>query len=408
LISFLIKVKENILIAYHALRQHPLRTILTTLGIIIGTLTIISIASIIQGLNTKFEESVSFFGARTLYIQKYPWMSREWFKYRNRPDITMEEFYFVDDNLGQELTAIPNISTNKNVKYDRNTIQGIQITGAVKETEMVDNVTISSGRFFTEMEIDRNSNKVVIGYSLEKKLFSGTDPVNKRVRINDHLFKVIGVLEKRGQFLGNNLDNVCYIPMGSFFKNFGFNHYLSIKIKVPKNQKMEKAKEQVSFMTRLARGLRPGEEKNFSINQQDIINQQYQKLTGGLYTAAIGIGALSLLVGGIGIMNIMLVSVSERKREIGVRKALGATKRVLIFQFLTESIIVCSIGGAIAIGLSYLAAWGIDQATPFPAQVPIWAVFLGLGFSSFVGMTFGMYPAIKAARLDPIETLHYE
>ncbi|MCF7740863.1 MAG: ABC transporter permease [Candidatus Marinimicrobia bacterium] len=410
MLAWLIKLKENIMIAVKALKQHKMRSVLTTLGIIIGVLTVVSVASIISGLNKGFKDKLSFLGSNTLYIQKYPWMTHgEWYKYRNRPDLTMNNYEYLRDHTNSEQVVIaPSVSSHREVKFDGNSLTDVPINGVTKESEIVSNMVIDEGRFFTNLEIDRRKNRVVIGYAIKEKLFENKDPIGIRIRIDGNSFYVIGVMEKKGKFLGNNFDINAYIPVGSFFKNFGYHRSISIEAKVMDAANLKPVKEKLRYLMRFARGLKPGVEDNFSINQQETIQQQYDSLTSGLYTAAIGIGTLALLVGGIGIMNIMLVSVTERQKEIGIRKSIGATNRIISFQFLVESIIICSLGGMIALLLSYFVAIGIQAVTPFPASIPLWSIFMGLGFSWFVGIFFGLYPAHQAAKLDPIESLHYE
>jgi len=439
LIKLFIKVKENIIIALNALRDNKMRAVLTTVGIIIGVLTVVSVASIIEGLNKGFANQISSLGSNTLYIQKYPWMSNEdWFKFKNRPNLKMSDFEYVQKHLKVNADIIPNTDTRKSIKYKDNELTRIRVTGAVRLTERVDALAIEEGRFFTDGEISRGEisrkkQNAVIGWSIKDKLFDKIDPIGQRILIGGIAYNIIGVLEKRGSLFGFNMDDIVYIPITALFKNykrgslFGFNmddivyipitalfknygshRSVSIMARIEKAEDIEKAKDELRFLMRMSRGIRPSEEDNFSINQQAILLDTYNKLTGGLYTAAIGIGALALLVGGIGIMNIMLVSVAERKREIGIRKALGATKGMISFQFIIESIIICSIGGIIAIGLSFLLSIIIDKVTPFPSSVPLWSVILGLSFSSLVGLFFGIYPARQAAKLNPIDCLHYE
>ncbi len=409
MITLFIKLKESIYIALRALRLNKLRAILTTLGIIIGVLTVTSVSAIIAGLNEGFASQISSLGSNTLYIQKYPWMGGEdWFKYRNRPDVTMEEAQYIRERLQADALVSPSSGTSREIKYRDNSLTDIRINGVTGETEKIDNLVISKGRYFTPLEIRRRKNQAVIGYEIQDKLFRHRNPLGKRIWIGGVAYTVIGVIEKRGSLLGFNLDSFVYIPIGSLFKNFGFHRSVSIDIKVADAAQIEAVKQELTFLMRLKRGLRPKEEDDFSINQQEVLTNTYNQLTRGLYTAAIGIGALSLLVGGIGIMNIMLVSVAERKREIGIRKALGATKGMVSLQFIVESVLICAVGGLIAILLSYAVSLAIDKATPFPATVPIWSIFLGLGFSALVGIFFGLYPAHQAAKLDPIECLHYE
>lgn len=404
-----VKIMENFLIAFRALSENRMRSILTTGGIIIGVLTVVSVASIVEGLNKGFANQIADIGSSTLYIQKYPWMAHEdWFEYRNRPNIKMASVDYLKEHIKTPCYIIPSTGTGRNVKYKDQELESIRVSSATEETPNVEGIDVEVGRFFTGNEIRRRKNNVVIGWDVKEHLFPTEDPLGKKIRVGETHFNVIGVLKKRGNIFGQSQDNVVYIPIGSLFKNYGHHRSLTIVIKVKDPMQLDKAKEELTFLMRVSRGLRPVEKDNFSINQQSVIVDAYKKLTGGLYTAAIGIGALSLLVGGIGIMNIMLVSVSERKREIGIRKALGATKALISLQFIVESIVICSVGGIIAIGLSFLMAMAIDKATPFPATVPVWSIFMGLGFSSFVGLFFGIYPARQAAKLNPIDCLHYE
>ncbi|MDD5764999.1 MAG: ABC transporter permease, partial [Candidatus Marinimicrobia bacterium] len=258
------------------------------------------------------------------------------------------------------------------------------------------------------IEIEKEKNNAVIGWEIKDKLFEGRNPIGERMKVGDVSYTVIGVMEKRGSIMGESQDSEVYVPIGSLLKNFGIHRSIQVMIKVRDAAQVESVKDDVRFLMRTSRGLKPQEEDNFSINQQEAIMEMYDKLTSGLYAAAIGIGTLSLLVGGIGIMNIMLVSVAERKNEIGIRMALGAKRKVITVQFIIESVIICTIGGIIAILLSYLVSGVIAKVTPFPSVVPLWSVFMGLGFSTFIGLFFGIYPARKASKLDPIECLRYE
>jgi putative ABC transport system permease protein len=386
-----------------------MRAILTTLGIIIGVLTVVSVASIISGLNTGFANQISALGSNTLYVHKYPWIiQNDFFKYRNRPDITMKDAEYLKEHsrLAEAISAAS--GTFRDIKYRNNSLTGIGISGVTMESEIIEGFSIADGRYFTQIEIDRNKNSIVIGNEIKEKLFNNKNPLGERIKVGGFSYTVIGVMEKRGSLLGHNLDSEVYVPLGTIFKNFGFHRSIRILIKVPSPEMIEEVKDEIRFLMRVSRKLKPQEEDNFSINQQEMLTNMYKQLTNGLYIAAFGIGALSLIVGGIGIMNIMLVSVSERRKEIGIRKALGAKQRVITFQFIIESIIICSIGGIIAILLSFVTSLVIDKVTPFPSRVPIWSVFAGLGFSTFVGLFFGIYPARRAAKLDPIECLRYE
>jgi putative ABC transport system permease protein len=409
LISFLVKLWEYIVIALRAISENKMRAILTTVGIIIGVLTVVSVASIIAGLNQGFADQIANLGSNTLYVQKYPWVAGEdWFKYRNRPDITLKDAEYIHKHMKLAEAVSPTTGTRRNVKYQNNTLEDITISGATVESESIENYNITSGRYFTPLEIEKDKNFAIIGYEVQEKLFEEHNPLGKKIRIGNIPYTVVGVLEKRGSIFGYSLDSEIIVPLGSIFRNFGFHRSIQIQVKVADAQDLDAARDELRFLMRVSRRLKPDEEDNFSINQQEMLTDMYKRLTGGLYTAAIGIGTLSLLVGGIGIMNIMLVSVAERRKEIGIRKALGAKRRTISFQFIIESVIICSVGGIIAIFLSFLLSIFIDKVTPFPSSVPLWSVLMGLGFSTFVGLFFGIYPAQRAARLDPIECLRYE
>lgn len=386
-----------------------MRAILTTLGIIIGVLTVVCVASIIEGLNKGFAGQIASLGSNTLYVQKYPWISgNDWYKYRNRPDITMKDANYIKEHLKSAEAVSPATSSRQNLKYRGNSLMEININGVTMETEKIEGFNISIGRYFNSVEIEKAKNSVIIGYEIMDKLFGNRNPIGERIKIGDASYTVIGVTEKRGSIFGQSLDSEVYVPIESLLKNFGIHRSIEISVKVSDATKVESVTDELRFLMRVTRRLKPIEEDNFSINQQEALIDMYNKLTRGLYTAAIGIGTLSLLVGGIGIMNIMLVSVAERKNEIGIRMALGAKRLAITLQFIIESVIICTIGGIIAIMLSYVVSMIIAKVTPFPSVVPVWSIFMGLGFSTLVGLFFGIYPARKASKLDPIECLRYE
>jgi putative ABC transport system permease protein len=407
--SFFIKLWENIKIALRALMQSKMRSILTTLGIVIGVLTVVSVASIIEGLNRGIAGQIATLGGNALYVQKYPWVSMEDFsKFRNRPNLTLHEADFIRERMKLAEAVSPSTGTRQDVRYRNKTLNGISINGVSDRYDVVTGLVIEEGRFFSYSEIEREKNNVVIGWEIKDKLFENRNPIGEKIRIGFSTYTVIGVTEKRGNFLGESLDAEVYVPLGTIFKNFGWHRSITIAVKINDPTKVEEAKDELRFLMRTVRQLTPTEEDNFSINQQELLTEMYNKLTSGLYTAAFGIGTLSLLVGGIGIMNIMLVSVTERRKEIGIRKALGAKRKVITFQFLVESVIICGVGGIVAILLSFIVSIIISKITPFPSAVPAWSVFMGLGFSALIGLFFGIYPASKAARLNPIECLRYE
>lgn len=407
--AFLIKLWENTRVAISALLQNKMRSMLTTLGIIIGVLTVVSVAAIIEGLNRGFASQIAGLGSNLLYVQKYPWVIMDdFYKYRNRPDLTMAHAEYIKEHLKDAEAVAPSTGTRQDLRYRNQKLEEISINGVTEMHDVISALNVVEGRFFTAMEVAKSKPVAVIGYEVREKLFKDRNPLGERFKIGTATYTVIGVLEKRGTVFGQSLDAEVYVPIGTVFKNFGFHRSIAIIVKVKDPAQLEQTRDELHFLVRTARRLKPSEEDNFSINQQDMLMDMYNRLTKGLYTAAIGIGTLSLLVGGIGIMNIMLVSVAERRREIGIRMAVGAKRKVITFQFLIEAVIICTIGGVIAVLLSFLVSIVIKKVTPFPSAVPFWSVLMGLGFSALIGLFFGIYPASRAARLDPIECIRYE
>jgi len=395
--------------AFSSLRANKMRAILTTLGIIIGVATIIAILTVIKGLDSAFANQISNLGSDSLYISKLPWGSRqEFFKYRNRKDITTKELEAVQKYATLVEAAAPIVETTRTIKYKNESLRGVGVNGTNEAYKDVANAYPEYGRFMTAFEVEHRRGVTVIGWEIADKLFQGDDPLGKKIFVGGYPFRVIGVLEKRGEILGQNLDQNVYIPLGAFHRIFGSRRSLLIRVKVVDQSVLEEAKDELRGILRRARSVPPAEDDDFAINQQDTLTELYNSLTSGLYAVAIGVGAISLLVGGIGIMNIMLVAVTERTREIGIRKAIGARRRDVLWQFLVESVVISAMGGVIGIAIGFGLAKIVESVSPIPAAITAFAITVGLGFSASVGIFFGLYPASKAARLDPIEALRYE
>lgn len=408
-IRSLVQLWEGMVMAFSSLRANKLRSILTTLGIMIGVATVITILTVISGLDDAFSEQISNIGSDSLYISKFPWAAgMEFFKYRNRKDITTKELKAVQNNATLVSYVAPIVATNRTVKYKNESLNRVGIIGTNDEYKDASNAYPEFGRFITPFETEHRRNVTVLGWEVAQKLFRYENPLGKKVFVGGFPFTVIGVLEKRGDILGQNLDVNAYIPFGAFYRIFGSRRSLMIKVQVADPALLQEAKEELRGILRRVRKVPPDKEDDFAINQQDILTNLYESLTKGLYAVAMGIGAISLLVGGIGIMNIMLVAVTERTREIGIRKAIGAKKVDLLWQFLVESVVISAVGGVIGIALGFGLGLLIGSISPIPAGITPFAVAVGLGFSSAVGIFFGLYPASKAARLDPIEALRYE
>lgn len=407
----LIYLGESFKIAFEALKSYKMRSVLTTLGIVIGVTTVITIVALIQGLNKSFENQISAIGTTTLYIQKFPWVmnDQQWFKFRNRPNLTVKDAEQLGEMSKMAVAVAPTLTTGRTTAYKGQTLEGVWVVGTTADYLETSNINPEYGRFLSETDVKHRRPLCVIGSDVAEKLFENEDPIGKRMTIGGRRFKVIGVAEKKGSMFGQTLDQVAMIPIGLFQTAFGARfRSVDIEVKVASPDQIEDAEIELTGIMRRIRGLESNEEDNFSINKQSQLMETYKNLTTTLWAVAIGVGAISLLVGGIGIMNILLVSVTERTREIGIRKALGARRFDIMMQFLAESLVICALGVLLGIGLAIGIAKFIAGTTPLPASITAWVAFLGLAFVLTIGLFFGIYPARKAARLNPIEALRYE
>ncbi|MCU0642990.1 MAG: ABC transporter permease [bacterium] len=410
MMRLLIDLWEGVKIAFQALRANKMRSLLTTLGIVIGITTVIMIHSIIMGLNAAFYTSISALGSDTLYIGKFSWMSRtDWIEARNRKDITLKR----EGNAIKEYATLvkavaPTVSAQRTVKYESEKLNDVNIIGTNEEYAITSNVEPEYGRMLSKQDVDHRRNVCVIGWEVADKVFKNKNPLGRNLSIGSYPFRVIGILEKRGNLLGHNLDNEIIIPLGIFQKQYGARRWVTIEVKVIDPALIEEAKDEITGILRRVRKVEPHQENDFAINQQDMIADMYKRLTTALYAFAFGVGSIALIVGGIGIMNILLVSVTERTKEIGIRKAIGARNKDILLQFLIESLVVTAFGGIVGIIAGFVFAKIIAASTFLSATVSPVSVAIGIIFIFIVGTFFGLFPAYKAAKLDPIEALRYE
>lgn len=414
-----------LLIATHGLRANRTRALLTLLGIIIGVSTVIAMVSIIDGMNKYTYKVLGSIGSKTVYVQKWKWQIRFgggfdrsfWRKVARRKDLTYDDARAIAELPSVELAApMRSLYQARKIKYRGKEIQIGSLVGSTTEYLPISGYDLAQGRNITEQDNLFRRQVCIIGDYIKENLFEDEDPLGKDVYIGRFKFIVIGVLRKRGQILGNNLDDIVIIPLSTLEKRFirkrGWRtkvfRALSIMVKIKDEIPIEEGMDEIEELLRARRGLKFDEENDFGLNTQEMLVEAWKKLTTGIFLAMIGIASLALLVGGIGIMNIMLVSVTERTREIGVRMAVGAKRREILIQFLLEAIYLTAIGGIFGVILGFAIAKVISALTPLPASMPLWSVFLGLGFSALVGLFFGIYPASKASRMDPIEALRYE
>jgi len=403
---------EGIKLAFQTVKANKMRSFLTTLGIVIGVMSVIGMMSIINALDRYMANALSAIGGNVFWIQKYPAVQMGHLdpKYRMRKDLKYEHAEAIMRNA----TLVSAVSAEyyrwgKTIKYkELATNANVLVYGGDEYWMDVNGRNISEGRAISRMDVQHRRPVVVLGTDIVEKLFPFSYPIGEEVKIDGIRYEVIGIMEKMGQAMMGNQDNIVTIPNSTFIKTYGDWGSINIAIKAKKPELILDAMDQVTAVLRIARKVPPGEENDFEIVTADSIMDTLRNITGFVFIAAVIICAISLLVGGIGIMNIMLVSVTERTREIGIRKAIGAKKRHILTQFMTEAVGICLFGGIIGILLGVVIGLLIAQALKLPPVIPVWSILVGMGFSLLIGVIFGTYPAMKAAKLDPIEALRYE
>ena len=397
---------ESLRISISSIYMNKLRSSLTALGIIIGVLSVTVMGTLISGLDRSFENSMSWLGKDILYISRWEWFSdMEWWEVRNRPRMKLSYEDKIREMSDYALAVSPVMQRGASLSFgDKNT--QTQIFGTNVDYMETVNEDIKVGRFFTENEERSGSRVTIIGSGIQEAFFEYQNPIGKYIKIDGIKFRVIGVLEKQGKFLGLfSVDNQAILPLRAYTRLFSKRGFMRLSVKV-NEQKIDDAKSELQAVMRRIRGLKPGEKDDFAINQTKAFETQYNTLKYAIGGTGLFITILSLIVGGIGIMNIMFVSVKERTREIGVRKAIGATPNMILTQFLFEAITICVIGGLIGLTLAFGVSFFINKI--FPSTLPLWLSISSIIMSIFVGVISGIVPSYQAAQLDPIEALRYE
>ena len=413
MIANLNNVRENLLLALDTIRSHKVRSLLTVLGVLIGTFCVIVVASVFAGLDQEFVDAAKGFGSRTLFIFKFEpgihfgRLSKE---ERMRKPMTYEDGMAIQEDCPSvEATAVEIFVWGPNpvVKYQAKEILDANFIGTTANDFGVVNDEIADGRFFTEAENLHRRDVAVIGADVVKRFFDHEDPIGKTITVGGNPYEVIGTMTKRKAFPGDTgSDRVVKIPYFSFKKTYP-NQKENFILAQAYEGKVEQAKGEVSNVLRRRRHVKPNEKDNFGISSADAIIQQFRQIMSIVVLVMVVISSIGLLVGGIGVMNIMLVSVTERTREIGVRKAVGARRSDISWQFLLEAMTLTGLGGTLGILGGYVVSFAL-HAIDWPSSVPLWAVAAGFIVAVGIGLFFGIWPATKAARLDPIVALRYE
>lgn len=408
--NLLTEFKEGVSISWAAIRANKMRSVLTTLGIVIGIVTVTLMGTAIEGLNKAFLNNISFIGGDVLYVSRFSWFidsHEEWLRSQKRRPITLAQVQALEKQLTMAKAVAPEAETMQPVQYKKRRSDSVRILGTTDQLLLTSSVGVGFGRFMSPAEVEGGRPVCVLGSEVATNLFQRDSPLGKKVMIGQRSFEVVGVLEKQGSFLGLiSLDNQAMIPIKQFTTFFyNFPDY-GVQVKAFEMTHLEEVKEELRSVMRNVRRLAPTEPDDFAINQQDQFIKMFHKLGGTIAAVGLFITGLSLFVGGIGIMNIMFVSVAERTREIGIRKAIGAKRRTILLQFLIESASICLIGGIIALSIAWVLTFVVRKFMPVSMSLTV--VAIALGVSALTGVLSGFFPAWRAARMDPVDALRSE
>lgn len=406
-------ILESLKIAWQAIVANKARGILTTLGIIIGIVAVTTTMTAFNGMQSSFRQGAGAIGADVVYVSRMPWIvMNDFFSFRNRPNLNLAEAAQLEQAFKGRALVNPTMDTRRDLRYRSTTMEGVTVIGTTEKMLTVTNRVPEIGRFLMEFDVRYKKNVVVLGKKVAEDLFGTVSPLNKEINIGRYLFRVAGVLEEQGgnTLGGPDFDRQVIIPISTFVKAFGGMRFtdVDIAVKSPLIDDLDDLEYEVIGEMRKIRKLRPAEPDNFSINKLDSLLGAFNAVVGAVLGIGLLVTSISLFVGGIGVMNIMFVSVTERTREIGIRKAIGATKRSILMQFLFESATICLLGGLIGIAIAAAVAAAINASGMMPASLSPAIMIAAVIIAIIVGVFAGMMPALKGARLDPIEALRYE
>ncbi|MCR4373931.1 MAG: ABC transporter permease [Acidobacteria bacterium] len=398
-------------IALQAIWSNKLRSFLTVLGNIVAVTSIIAVVSLVQGLNASVSDSItSQVGADTFMVRRTgpTRTEEEQLRAAGNPRVTLDDAAAIRAASPRIQLVMASAQASGEAKSRRETLESLNIRGVTREYSLLPTTDIEYGRTISMSEFDSRRNIAILGWDAADRLFGALDPIDKEISLAGIRFRVVGVHKKKGAVFGQSQDEYAVIPLGAFQRMFGTRQSLALTVLPTDPSVVRAAMDDTTLALRIERRLRPIEPDNFGVVNSGTFLELYDQVTSGVFAILIGVVSLSLVVGGIVIMNIMLMVVSERTREIGLRKSLGARRRDILWQILTESITLSTFGGMVGTTLGFLVAFIISKVTPLPAVVEVWSVMLGISVTAFVGLFFGLYPAMRAASLDPIEALRKE
>ncbi len=408
--TFPAEIRESTVIALQALKANKLRSGLTTLGVVVGIVTVTLMATAMNGINSSFRKSISSMGADVLHVGRFPWASFEDPRvYRNRREFSLQDARDLENTMTTASAVAPKADDKGTVTYGLRRATDVWINGNTEQSLVIRGLSLTQGRWFSQTDVSADRRVCVLGAFLADGFFPHESPVGKRVRVNDTTYEVIGVLEKLGSFLGAwDQDNQIAIPISTFKSSQSPTPNYEITIKARDPSELQETIEETRAILRRLRKVPPGTPDDFAINQQDVFVQFFLIFGGTIGAVGLFITGLALVVGGIGIMNIMFVSVAERTKEIGIRKALGAKRRAVLSQFLVEAATITLGAGLLGIGIAWPVTLAIDRYTSFAAQMSWWIVALALFVSVLTGVVAGFIPALRAARMNPVDALRAE
>jgi putative ABC transport system permease protein len=403
-----VTVLETFRLALESLRAHKLRSFLTLLGVILAVTTLVTVMSVVSGMNTYVAERIANLGANVFLVDRFGIITSndEWVKAQKRPLITMEDYQRLRGTMQTARSVAAEADRSVQVRTGNTKMDNTDVMGVTSNFAEVRNINVAQGRFLTEADDEHHAEVVFLGADVAKKFFPNVDPIGKSINAETHSYQVIGVAEAIGSAFGQSQDTYMMMPLGTYNKEWQRqSDWYTIFVQAPSAEMMPATEDEARMLMRAWRHLPYSAKDNFAILGSDSIMKLWHDLTGNLANVAVMLVSVFLVVGGIVIMNIMLASVTERTREIGIRRSLGARKNHILLQFVTESAVLATVGGVLGVLLAFGVVSLGHATTSIPMEMPLGAVLVSLGVSTAVGLFFGIYPAMKAAKLDPIEAL---